>query len=357
MDATLSMRSARRTSGSVAAGVCGIVLLTPASGSVAAQGASRTLPAAFERYLAAEVHPTAAERRTLLSGGPLTKLLPSDPGKEVFVFGAIWINATRAQYVRRVQDIEEFERGGGFRITRKISNPARIEDFAHLELSENDRRDLRRCRPGDCDLKLSARGLEVFRTQVRWGTPTEKSDADTALRRLALEYVNGYREGGNARLAVYRDADHPVFVADEFRSMIERVPSLARLPDLLTYLLEYPAASLPDSTDFLYWQVAQFGLKPTTRLNHLVIQERPGQTIIASKMLYASHYFWTALEQRILQPDPERGPGFWLVTINRSRSDGLRGFVGRLLRGRVRSEAQKGTETTLRVTKAKLEAR
>ena len=102
---------------------------------------------------------------------------------------------------------------------------------------------------------------------------------------------------------------------------------------------------------------AAVGLKPTIRINHLVIQDRPGQTIIASKMLYASHYFWTALEQRILQSDPARGPGFWLVTINRSRSDGLKGFVGRLLRGRVRSEAQKGTEATLRVTKAKLEAR
>lgn len=45
---------------------------------------------------------------------------------------------------------------------------------------------------------------------------------------------------GNARLAIYRDADAPVFVADEFRSMIERAPSLVRLPDLLRYLLEYP---------------------------------------------------------------------------------------------------------------------
>jgi hypothetical protein len=72
-------------------------------------------------------------------------------------------------------------------------------------------------------------------------------------------------------------------------------------------------------------------------------------------MLYASHYFWTALEERVLQPDPARGSGFWFVTISRSRSDGLDGFVGRLVRGRVRSEAQKGTETVLKLTKATLE--
>ena len=59
-------------------------------------------------------------------------------------------------------------------------------------------------------------------------------------------------------------------------------------------------------------------------------------------MIYASHYFWTALELRVLVPDSARGPGFWFASVNRSRSDGLTGFVGRLIRGKVRSEAEKG---------------
>ncbi len=258
-----------------------------------------------------------AERKALLSGRPLTKLLPSDQRKEVFVFGAIWSDASPAEYVRRVKNIEDFEKGAAFRITKKISDPQKLEDFAELELPKDDVKD----------------------------------------RRLALEYVDGYREGGNARLAVYRDADDPVFVANEFRSMIERAPSLVRRPELLKYVLEYPSSSLAGSTDFLYWQEARFGLKPTIRINHLVIQDRPDQTVIASKTLLASHYFWTALEERVLQPDPARGSGFWFVTISRSRSDGLKGFIGRLVRGRVRSEAQKGTEAALNLTTAGLEGR
>ena len=66
---------------------------------------------------------------------------------------------------------------------------------------------------------------------------------------------------------------------------------------------------------------------------------------------------FVALEERVLQPDPSRGSGFWFVTVSRSRSDGLRGFIGRLVRGRVRSEAQKGTEAVLKLTKASLEGR
>jgi len=340
---------------SIAVFASSVALFATAPARPVADRPLQSLPEALEKYLTTEVHPTAAQRKALLSGFPLTKLLPSDPSKEVFVFGAIWINAPAEDYVKRVKNIEDFEKGSGFRITKKISDPATLDDFAQLELPDGDVEDLRRCQPGSCQLKLSAKGLEALRTQVRWGTSSEKADADAAFRRLVLEYVNGYRDGGNARLAVYRDADNPVFVANEFRSMIERAPSLVRMPDLLDYLLKYPASPLVGSTDFLYWQEARFGLKPTIRISHLVIQDRPGQTVIASKMLYASHYFWTALEERVLQPDPTRGSGFWFVTISRSRSDGLDGFVGRLVRGRVRSEAQKGTETVLKLTKATLE--
>jgi hypothetical protein len=336
--------------------IIGFGWLASSPGPGVAQDRPPSLSEDFERSLAAEVHLTAAERKALLAGGPVTRLLPSDQTREVAVFGAIWIDASAADYVRRVTNIEDFEKGGGFRITRKISNPPTLDDFAQLELPAQDLKDLRRCKPGNCEFKLSTTGLEAFRTQVRWGTQAEKTDADAAFRRLALEYVNGYREGGNARLAVYQDGADPVVVADELRSMIERAPSLLAMLDLRQYLLDYPSTRLTGATDFLYWQEARFGLKPTIRISHLVIQDRPGKTVIASKMLYASHYFWTALEQRVLLADPARGRGFWLVITNRGRSDGLKGFIGRLVRGRVRSEAQKGTDAVLRTTKAKLEA-
>jgi hypothetical protein len=120
-------------------------------------------------------------------------------------------------------------------------------------------------------------------------------------------------------------------------------------------MLEFPKAALPISESFVYWQEAQFGLKPTIRINHLVVTEAPSGTAIASKMLYASHYFWTALELRVLLQDPARGPGFWFVSVNRSRSDGLSGFVGRVIRGKVRGEAEKGMAAVLAATKSMLE--
>jgi hypothetical protein len=294
----------------------------------------------------------------LLADNPLIKLLDADPSTEIAVLGAVWVNAPSRVYVEQVKNIEQFERGGAFRITKRISDPPTADDFAALTISEKDVEDLKNCKLGDCVVKLGADALQTLRAEVDWRKPTAKADANAVFRQLALRYVNGYRQGGNAKLAVYRDKDRPTFVATEFRSMIDRLPRLgAQLPDLTRYLLDYPTAALAHSTDFLYWQETQFGLRPTVRISHLVIQERPEATVIASKMLYSSHYFWTALELRVLMPDQARGPGFWLVTVNRSRSDGLSGFTGRIIRGRVRSEVENGTRTALTATKARLEAK
>ena len=113
--------------------------------------------------------------------------------------------------------------------------------------------------------------------------------------------------------------------------------------------------TLPNAESFLYWQNAKFGLKPTIRINHLTIANQQTHAVVVSKMLYASHYFWTAIEVRVLVPDPARGEGFWFVNVNRSRSDGLDGFIGSLIRGKVQSEAEKGMEAALAITKTRME--
>jgi hypothetical protein len=334
------------------------VFLVPLPIVTSVDGAQPSLPSALAAFLSEEAHATPSEREALLAGHPLVTLLDADPTKEIAVLGAVWVNAPARLYVEQVKDIEQFERGGSFRITKRISDPAGPDDFAALTISDRDFEDLKGCRIGDCALKLDANGVQMLRAQVDWRKPTAKADATALFRRLAVDYVNGYRQGGNARLGVHRDRERPTFVADEFRSMIERLPRLAAaLPELTRYLLEYPTATLANSTDFLYWQETQFGLRPTVRITHLVIQERPDQTVVASKMLYASHYFWTALELRVLLSDPSRGPGFWLVTVNRSRSDGLSGFTGRVIRGRVHSEVEDGTRAALIATKTRLESK
>ena len=327
-------------------------LLSVASGVHAQSG----FPPALERYFTLTLKLTDAERKALLSGLPLAKVLDADPNKEVAVFGAIWIKAPVARYIEKLKDIENFEKGGGFRVTKKVSEPATIADFAQLSLPADDFEDLKRCRVGDCELKASAAAIERIRKDVNFASPDAKAQVERSLRAIAVEFVNAYRQGGNDELAVYRDRENPTFVSREFADLVATMPELSQyLPEMRRFLLEYPKPGSSPTTSFIYWQEADFGLKPTIRINHVAIQESPDGAIVASKQLYASHYFWTGLELRALVLDPARGPGFWFVNVNRSRSDGLSGFVGRVIRGKVREGARAGVEVALRAARKALE--
>jgi hypothetical protein len=338
--------------------VLALALITWCSWSPGRVQGQRVFPPRLDAYFTKVVKLAPDERKALASGAPVAKLLDADPSKEVAVFGAVWIAAPIAGYVAAMQDIENFETGGGFRVTRKLSEPARIEDFAPLVLPEDDVTDLRSCRIGDCEIKLGAEALERARKGVDWTRPDAKAQLERIVRELAVDYVNAYREGGNDRLAVYRDGSKPTYIANEFRELVNGMPELSEyLPDMRRYLLEYPKPGGRPTISFFYWQEAEFGLKPTIRINHVAIQESKDGTVVASKQLYSSHYFWTALELRVLVPDAARGTGFWFTTINRSRSDGLSGFVGRIIRGKVREAARDGLEAGLTATKNYVEAR
>jgi hypothetical protein len=355
MSGIASFLTCSSTARNVAAFAGSILIVSGASAP--SQNSTSTFPSRLEKYVATQAKLTAEERKILGEGKPVTKLLDADASKEVAVFGAIWISAPIRRYVDAVIDIENFERGGSFKVTKRISSPPKLEDFAQLRLSAEDVQDLRDCRVGDCEVKFGEQALGRFRKNVDWASAKAPEAANAIAQQLALEYATSYLEGGNERLAVYRDQSRPTFIAQEFRLMVDSMPELTvYMPEVRRYLLEYPKTTPPAVRSFLYWQETEFGLKPIIRLNHVAVREGSEGAIVASKMLYASHYFWTGLELRALVPDSRRGPGFWFITVNRSRSDGLSGASGLVLRTVVRSRVEEGTLEALRKTKQVMEA-
>src|SRR4029453_8527868 len=100
---TLCARGKRRTAMRCptrfvsAIAIAGVSLLRM-SGASAAGGPHPALPPGLDSFLAEEAHATRPDREALLAGNPLVKLLDADPGREVAVFGAIWVNAPPASY-------------------------------------------------------------------------------------------------------------------------------------------------------------------------------------------------------------------------------------------------------------------
>ena len=321
----------------------------------APQSPDTRFPAALETHIGQVAHFTAAERRRIHEGGAVTRLLDSDVTREVAVSGVVWINAPASRYVERFKDIERHESGEGFHITRRFASPPRPEDLDELQVPAEDLADLPSCGIGECELQLSEYAINLFHNEVNWRAPDATASANRVMRRWLYDYVTSYQAGGNQRLAVYRDISSPVSAAGEFKTLVDHSTSLESYPELRRYLLEYPSFTLPEAYSFFYWQEASFGLKRTIHLSHVAIVERTHETVVLSKMLYATHYFWAALDVRVLVPDPARGPGFWFVTASRSRLDGLSGFTGFFVRRRVRSQVQEGAMKILLTTKRTLE--
>ena len=201
----------------------------------------------------------------------LFRSLPESVPREVVVGGVVHIDAPAEKTVAAIRNIERLESGPGFLHTQRLSDPPRLDDFAKLTVSAEDMSALRQCRPGHCDVKLGGAAFDTL-ASVDWRAPGAEQRVQGLARRAAFEYVEAYRHGGNNELAIYRDNDHPLFIAQEFADMVARTSMLPEaVPELADLLLKSPPAPRPPSAEeFYYWSEADFGLKPVIRINHVV---------------------------------------------------------------------------------------
>jgi hypothetical protein len=310
-----------------------------------------------QRFLSTHGTLTPAEIALVEGGSVVVKALKTPVKNELAILGATRVRATTAFFVRMYQDIERFETGWG--VTKKLSSPPKLEDFAALSIPEEDWKSLRDCKPGDCEVKLQEAALAHLRNQVDWDAPDAREKVLEFLRQRALEYAQGYLEGGNEKLGVYRDESKPTAVAEEFRGLLENSPYvMSYRPELHRYLLDYPKASLPPASgasDFLYWSMVGFGGKPTLRLNHVTLYplaEGPNETVVlASKQLFFSHYFHTGLELMTLLKDSEHPEdGFYFIALNRYRTDLPGGLFGKMAVNVAADSARQATEQYLTAT-------
>ena len=196
---------------------------------------------------------------------------------------------------------------------------------------------------GDCAVNLSARAIEQFRTRVDWSSPSAAETARRVMQEILVGYVARYRREGNEALVVYHDLDDPMPLGQRSLQLFGGADALAPLPRVTWYFEHYRSDPLPPGAEtFCYWQQITFGMKPVTRVNHVVIAPftmdgRSGAAFV-SRMIYASHYFRDGLELRYLVPiDASANPrAFYLVCISRSHSESLTGFKGFLIGGAVR---------------------
>jgi hypothetical protein len=297
-------------------------------------------------------------------GGAVVKMLPSKTSAEVFIFGAVHVNAAPENYLKFAFDMSRLRSLPSYLAVRRFSNPPTLSDLEGFTLEPNDIKNLRNCRPGNCDVQLSSEAMLQLQKTVDWSAPDVAEQVNEELSKMALELLVRYQERGNSALEIYQDKS-PAFNTDAaFQSLLSQseVPPVY-LPELKRYLLEYPAVTLPNVESFFYWEKVDFGLKPTLRLNHVIAYRSTGPRgtadVVVVKQLWASHYFELALDLTACIPETGRtsGAGSYVISLKGSTQQGLTGFMGFFRRKVVVSKVLSAQKNNLTNIKKALEER
>lgn len=215
----------------------------------------------------------------------------------------------------------------------EFSNPPERGDVETFTFPKSDLNELVDCRIGKCKVKMTAEGIKLFQ-KLDKSSPDFENQANRLVRQIAVEYVQSYLKGGNSALVEYHDKKSPVRKADEFHDLLKESPYVFNyIPELHKYLEDFPNSKLPGAKDVIYWMKEKLegADRPIVSINHTVFYKRGAKraTILASKQLYASHYFEAALSLTAMLKGPERSEtAFYLLHIDRSRIDLLREIPG-----------------------------
>jgi hypothetical protein len=329
-------------------------------GSTASAG--REEPFVLDKFLAQTAGLTKAEIASVHGGKAVAKVLDTPTPDEVLVAGIVYVEAAPESYLKLATDLDALRKLPGYLAVQPFSNPPKLSDLSEFTIDAADLKDLKSCKPGDCEVQLPSEAMDQFQKSINWSAPDAAAQANRLARQMTFDALLAYEKGGNSALGAYRDKEHPARIDETFRSLLARLKALpVYLPELHRTLQEYPAV-VENSTSKFYWEKVNFGLKPTLRLVQQIIYRggTPSDPTygIALKQLYASHYFQAALDLTISLRDSSRPneKGFYLLTVKGSKQAGLTGPKGSIVRSAAVSKTRSALEKTLNAIKQNLEA-
>jgi hypothetical protein len=335
----------------------------------------------LRNYFKNDIGLSDAEIDSIRTGQAVAKTLHSRNADEIFVFGAVYINAPPEEYVKFSRDFNYLRSLPGYLAIEEFNNPPQLSDLKDFTLDKDDLRALKDCKSGQCQLQMPATGMESLQKSVNFSSPDADAQINDAIQRKVLERLIAYQEEGNQALGVYNDKHNPTEVPEQFKYMLSYATALPKyLPGFYNYLLSYPNGKPADTEDTFYWDKVKFGLKPTLRVVH--VSTMRGQTAldpaytIAEKQLYSSHYFQTALDLTFCivdtpsmnsqvdveqksesKPSPTKPSGFYLIKAMGSEQSGLTGFKGSIVRKVAVDRSASSLQKSLTTIKSILEAK
>ena len=318
----------------------------------ASTGMGQTSFAEFQKILQEKANFEQTDFAALQFSQPIVRLAPVSDKREVAVSGVINISAGADEFLKSYRDSMRRKSNAAILEIGGFSKEPALTDLQDLTIDPGDIEDLKECVIGDCDVKLSAAMIERFRKEIDWESPDYQLKATNLFKQMLLEYVRDYRTRGEAALIEYNDKRDLVSLATGQRA-------LAAASGYINDALADQKSELRLVEDAIVWSKIKFGLKPVLAINHITIYRRDRdvgpQVFIASKQIYANHYFNASHALTAFVSVPGAAAAAYLVYENRSLADGLQGPFSRIKREVVEKKAVEGLRSILQHSKSSLE--
>jgi hypothetical protein len=298
----------------------------------------------------------------LEQGQAVVRLLTTQDKREVAVCGLVSLQVPADVFLQSFREGMARKTNPAILEIGSLSSTPTLDDLKTLTIENRDLDDLRDCVVGDCRLKLSAAMIERFHKEVDLQAPDYRIQAAQLLKQMLLEYVRDYLARGDVALIEYNDKAKEVRLAEEQRALMTASGYVNNvLPKFPQSLKGFSTSELRLVENVIVWSKIKFGLKPVIAINHIMVYKRAEETgpqvLIASKQIYANHYFNSSLALTAFVNIPGANPGSYLFYENRSRADGLEGMFSKIKRGIVEDRAVDGLKAILESSKVNLNAR
>lgn len=298
----------------------------------------------------------------LKDGQTVVRLLPVQDKREVAVCGLVGLEVPAELFLQSFRDSMTRKSNPAILEIGSFSSTPTLDDFQTLTIENRDLDDLKECVVGDCRLKLSAGMIQRFQKEVDWQAPDYRIQATQLMKIMLLEYVRDYVARGDAALIEYNDKPKEIRLAEEQHALMTASGYVnGFLNKVPHYRKGLPTSELRIVENAIVWSKIKFGLKPVLAINHIIVYKREQETgpqiLIASKQIYANHYFNSSLALTAFVNIPGANPGSYLFYENRSRADGLEGAFSSIKRSIVEDKAVDGLTAILESSKMNLTAR
>src|SRR6202047_540715 len=133
----------------------------------------------FKDYIGLSDDQIAAIR----GGQAVAKTLHSRTPEEIFVFGAVYVNAAPESYLKFSRDFERLRKLPGYLALGEFSSPPQLSDLKDFTFESGDIKALKNCKPGDCQIQMPERSIDELHRSVDFSAPDAEEQVDVLLRK------------------------------------------------------------------------------------------------------------------------------------------------------------------------------